>query len=139
MKKIQIELFALSSSLPKDSVIELARKHGFQVFDSDAVASKFQLELAYLHAVEAFKEKRNITNDLMLEWLVRASGKRQIKEAIHYIGCKNPNKILIGFDKEKTSMTKKKILEIIKGKEIKWKEKNDEEIIGKMVELEIEE
>ncbi len=139
MKKIQIELFALSSSLPKDSVIELARKHGFQVFDSDAVASKFQLELAYLHAVEAFNEKRNITNDLMMEWLVRASGKRQIKEAIHYIGCKNPNKILIGFDKEKTSMTKKKILEIIKGKEIKWKEKNDEEIIGKMVELEIEE
>ncbi|MEM3369474.1 MAG: KEOPS complex subunit Cgi121 [Candidatus Micrarchaeia archaeon] len=139
MERIDVELFASSSDLTKDKILECSRKYGFQVFDLDSVVSRFQLKLAYYHAINAFEEKRNITNDLMLEWLVRASGKRQIKEALNYIGLKNPNRIAIGFDRNKIKMKKEKILDLIKGKEIEWKDKDDSKIISEMVELEIEE
>ncbi|MEM3455376.1 MAG: KEOPS complex subunit Cgi121 [Candidatus Micrarchaeia archaeon] len=139
MERIDIELFASSSDLTKEKILEYSRKYKFQVFDLDSVVSRFQLKLAYYHAINAFKEKRNITNDFMLEWLVRASGKRQIKNAIDYLGLKNPKRIVIGFDKNKTDIKKEKILELIKGKEIEWKDKDDSRIIRDMVELEIEE
>lgn len=139
MERIDIELFASSSDLTKEKILEYSRKYKFQVFDLDAVVSRLQLKLAYYHAMAAFEEKRNITNDFMLEWLVRASGKRQIKNAIDYLGLKNPKRIVIGFDKNKTDIKKEKILELIKGKEIEWKDKDDSRIIRDMVELEIEE
>ncbi|MEM4133753.1 MAG: KEOPS complex subunit Cgi121 [Candidatus Micrarchaeia archaeon] len=139
MERIDIELFASSSDLTKEKILEYSRKYKFQVFDLDAVVSRFQLKLAYYHAMAAFEEKRNITNDFMLEWLVRASGKRQIKNAIDYLGLKNPKRIVIGFNKNKTDIKKEKILALIKGKEIEWKDKEDSKIISDMVELEIEE
>ncbi|MEM3408366.1 MAG: KEOPS complex subunit Cgi121 [Candidatus Micrarchaeia archaeon] len=136
---MDIELFASSSDLNKEKILEYSRKYKFQVFDLDSVVSRFQLKLAYYHAMTAFKEKRNITNDFMLEWLVRASGKRQIKNAINYLGLKNPKRIVIGFDRSKTDIKKEKILQLIKGKEIEWKDKDDLKTIRDMVELETEE
>lgn len=135
----RIEVIPISSGLSKDKILELSKEYKFQVFDLESISNRFQIQLAYFHSVEAFKEKKNITQDLMLEWLVRASGERQIKNAIKSIGLKDAKGMIVAFDRAETKLDRKKLLKLLEAKEIKWNERDDPKIISKMVELEIEE
>ncbi len=60
-----------------------------QLMDADGIAGKNHAVHAAIHAIKSFARKENISNDLGLEILVRASGQRQISEAIQMLGIKN--------------------------------------------------
>lgn len=57
-----------------------------QFFDAELVAGWQHLYFAVLNAVNAFKNKLNISNNLGIEILLYASAQRQIKEAVELIG-----------------------------------------------------
>ncbi len=57
-----------------------------QFFDAKLVASWQHLYFAALNAVNAFKSKLNISNNLGIEILLYASAQRQIREAVKLIG-----------------------------------------------------
>jgi len=61
-----------------------------QLFDVKLVAGWQHLYFAALNAVNAFKNKLNISNNLGIEILLYASAQRQIKEAVKLIGI-HPN------------------------------------------------
>ncbi len=61
-----------------------------QFFDAKLVAGWQHLYFAALNAVNAFKNKLNISNNLGIEILLYASAQRQIKEAVKLIGI-HPN------------------------------------------------
>jgi len=56
----------------------------FQILDGDVVATEKHI----LHAINQAKSKEPITNSFWMEILVRASGQRQISNAIEIIGVK---------------------------------------------------
>lgn len=60
-----------------------------QLMDADGIAGTNHAVHAAIHAIKSFARKENISNDLGLEILVRASGQRQISEAIKMLGIKN--------------------------------------------------
>ena len=57
-----------------------------QFFDAKLVAGWQHLYFATLNAVNAFKNRLNISNNLGIEILLYASAQRQIKEAVKLIG-----------------------------------------------------
>lgn len=61
-----------------------------QFFDAKLVASWQHLYFAALNAVNAFKNRLNISNNLSIEILLYASAQRQIREAVKLIGI-NPH------------------------------------------------
>lgn len=60
-----------------------------QLFDASFVAGFDHLHFAALNALNAFKSKTNISNNLAMEVLLYASAQRQIKEALNLIGVKH--------------------------------------------------
>jgi len=79
----------------------------FQILNADVVATKKHV----LHAINQAKTKKPIAKSFWMEILVRASGQRQIHEAIKIIGAKDGNVCLICEDEE----TFRKIYELIGG------------------------
>ena len=75
-----------SKALGKE-VIEEYR--ALQVIDSKYVFGREHLEFAFSQAEKAFQRKTNISKDLMMEVLVRASAQRQIKKALEIYGVQN--------------------------------------------------
>ncbi|ENN95695.1 KEOPS complex Cgi121-like protein [Methanocaldococcus villosus KIN24-T80] len=69
---------------------------GFQILDADKIATKKHI----LHAINQAKTKKMITKDFWMEILVRASGQRQISEAIKIMGAKDGNVCLVCEDEE---------------------------------------
>jgi len=61
-----------------------------QFFDAELVAGWQHLYFAALNAVNAFRNKLNISNNLGIEILLYASAQRQITEAVRLIGI-HPN------------------------------------------------
>ena len=59
-----------------------------QLLNADGIAGEEHILHATHQAIEAFKRKDNIANDLGLEICVRASGQRQISKAIKLLGLK---------------------------------------------------
>jgi tRNA threonylcarbamoyladenosine modification (KEOPS) complex Cgi121 subunit len=57
-----------------------------QFFDAKLIAGWQHLYFAVLNAVNAFKSKLNISNNLGIEVLLYASARRQIKEAVKLVG-----------------------------------------------------
>lgn len=66
-----------------------------QVIDSRYVAGKEHLEFALAQAEKAFQRKTNISKDLMMEALVRASAQRQIKKALETYGVQNSKSVYV--------------------------------------------
>jgi len=128
----------VSSELTKDEILSIARKHNFQAFDLDSVKSEFQLNLAFYHAEKAFEQNSNISKDLMLEFLIRVAGVRQIKQAIERVGVKNPKKLLIAFFPSVSNLSSEEIIKMLKAKKIRWKQRDDRNEIQRMVELQLE-
>ena len=60
-----------------------------QLMDAEGIAGKYHAEHATIHAIKAFSRKENISKDLGLEICVRASGQRQISQALKMLGLKN--------------------------------------------------
>jgi tRNA threonylcarbamoyladenosine modification (KEOPS) complex Cgi121 subunit len=60
-----------------------------QFFDAKLIASWQHLYFAVLNALNAFKNKLNISNSLGIEILLYASAQRQIKEAVSLIGIRS--------------------------------------------------
>lgn len=58
------------------------------LLDSRLVYGEDHIKSAVNHAIRAFQEKRNTSNSLSLEILLYASGKKQLKEAIEFMGIK---------------------------------------------------
>ncbi|ACV24196.1 KEOPS complex subunit Cgi121 [Methanocaldococcus fervens] len=79
----------------------------FQILNADLIATKKHV----LHAINQAKTKKPIARNFWMEILVRASGQRQIHEAIKIIGAKDGNVCLICEDEE----IFKKIHELIGG------------------------
>ncbi|WP_457613755.1 KEOPS complex subunit Cgi121 [Methanocaldococcus sp.] len=79
----------------------------FQILNADVIATEKHI----LHAINQAKTKKPIAKSFWMEILVRASGQRQIQEAIKIIGAKDGNVCLICEDEE----TFKKVHELIGG------------------------
>jgi KEOPS complex subunit Cgi121 len=59
-----------------------------QFFDADLIATERHLYFAVLNALEAFKNKTNLSKSLAMETMVYASAQRQIQKAISKSGVK---------------------------------------------------
>lgn len=59
-----------------------------QLLDARGIAGKEHIYNAVLHAINSFKRKNNIANDLGMEICLRASAQRQISRAIEILGLK---------------------------------------------------
>ena len=63
-----------------------------QFFNAQLIASSEHLVFAVLNALEAFKNKTNISKSLAMETMLYASAQRQIQKAIEFLGIKTPSK-----------------------------------------------
>ncbi|CAB3287776.1 conserved protein of unknown function [Methanocaldococcus lauensis] len=79
----------------------------FQILNADLIATKKHI----LHAINQAKTKKPIAKNFWIEILVRASGQRQIQEAIKIIGAKDGNVCVVCKDED----TFKKIHKLIGG------------------------
>ncbi len=78
-----------------------------QILDADVVCGKEHIEVAYEHAKRAFEEGRNKSKSIEMELMLYASGKRQIKEAIEFIGAKEKgNYVFIFFNVDENKARK---------------------------------
>lgn len=69
-----------------------------QVLDARVVCGKEHLRIAYEHAKRAFKNGRNVCKNIEMEFMLYASAKRQIKDAIEFIGAKEEGIYAFVFD-----------------------------------------
>ncbi|WP_456419535.1 KEOPS complex subunit Cgi121 [Methanocaldococcus infernus] len=79
----------------------------FQILNANLIASKKHV----IHTINQAKSKKRIAKNFWMEILIRASGKRQIGEAINMIGARDGNVCIICKDEE----TLNKVLEKIGG------------------------
>ena len=108
-----------------------------QVLRPDRVAGAEHLFFATMNALNAFKQKTNLSKGLPMEILLYASAQRQIKNAIEMLGLKeNPGKfalVAVSSDRGKLENLLKAVLSLTKGKENetaldKWSEMKIEEL-----------
>lgn len=96
MTDMTVTVMGLSSKKPLDlkqmlkTVEKITKEYGMelQLVDASKVFGKEHLELATQKAIRAFEEKRNFGKTLAVEVLLYASGKRQISQAIKFMGLK---------------------------------------------------
>jgi len=118
-----------------------------QFFDAELIATQEHLYFAVLNALQAFKDKTNISKSLAMETILYASAQRQIKKAINRAGIKpqtqNMALVIVGDDPKQIETTNEavtkslgsepdeRVLDLTKNKEAKIKaafEITDEEI-----------
>jgi len=90
--KIQVAGFKSQITDFKQLIQDLNKfnsKYTIQLMDAEGIAGKYHAEHATIHAIKAFSRKENISKDLGLEICVRASGQRQISQALKMLGLKN--------------------------------------------------
>jgi len=93
----QMELKIIGCNGKTDNIekaLEISQKYekrygvSLLLLDSSLIYGKEHMKSAVKHAIRAFQEKRNTSNSLSLEILLYASGKKQLKEAIEFMGIK---------------------------------------------------
>jgi KEOPS complex subunit Cgi121 len=62
-----------------------------QLLNAQGIAGRDHAMHAAIHALKAFQREENIAQDLGLEICVRASGQRQISQALNLLGIKEGN------------------------------------------------
>lgn len=72
----------------------LERYKDVQLIDPRYVAGREHLEFAILQAERAFERGENISNNIFIEILVRASAQRQIKKAFEIFGLKTSGRVV---------------------------------------------
>ena len=94
-----------------------------QIFNAENTAGFKHLFFAAINAINAFNQKRNISDSLAMETMLYASGQRQIKKAIEMLGVKtgtsNIAVLLIDQGEDEIRTAENKVLEIINGKQDK--------------------
>jgi len=83
IKFVQAESFLRANRKETRLNIEL------QFFDADLVATQHHLYFAVLNALQAFRNKTNISKSLAVEAMLYASAQRQIRKAIQRCGIKS--------------------------------------------------
>ena len=68
------------------TVKELAGEACVQFFDADSIAGVDHLRFAAINALNAFKNKLNVSNSVTMETLLYASGQHQIKDSLRLLG-----------------------------------------------------
>ena len=90
-----------------------------QFFDAKHLAGPQHLYFAALNALNAFKKKTPISNNLAVEALLYASAQRQIKKAVKMLGIKKGSKevaiLIMTENRHKTSKYLRQITKIIQG------------------------
>jgi tRNA threonylcarbamoyladenosine modification (KEOPS) complex Cgi121 subunit len=118
-----------------------------QFFDAELIATQEHLYFAVLNALQAFKNKTNLSKSTAMETMLYASAQRQIQKAIIHTGIKpqtqNMAIVIVGDDPKQIETTLKvvtksvgsepdeSVLDLTKNKEAKIKktfEITDEEI-----------
>ncbi len=108
---------------------EIIKKYkNIQIIDSRNLAGEEHLKYAILHAKKAFRRGKNISNNLLVEVVVRASCQRQIRKALQIFGIRENSREVAVFgdripieifsvykcNKTKPSLNKEKIEKIKK-------------------------
>ena len=70
-----------------------------QIMDATRICGKEHIHVAYEHAKRAFEEGTNTCKNIAMELLLYASCKRQIEDAIDFIGAKDNGKYAMVFFK----------------------------------------
>ena len=129
--------FDKAESFLKINRKQIQKNVGIQFFDAELIATQEHLYFAVLNALQAFKNKTNLSNSPAMETLLYASAQRQIQKAIERCGIKPQTKsmalIIIGEDPKQIENTldaisksvccepDESVLEIKKSKEPKIK------------------
>ena len=91
-----------------------------QFFDARLIAGWKHLYFAALNALNAFKNKTNISNSVAVETLLYASAQRQINKAVELLGIKPESSqvavLAIAETKQKTATILETISELMSGK-----------------------
>jgi len=135
-----VHAVSASSGLTISEMLEVLKSEkDVQVFDACRIAGPDCIKLAFFHADMAFKEDRNLVRDRMLEVLLRASGSRQVADAVKRVGVKDPKSIIIGFKGD--AKRKARLLKKLDAKETKWgpiRAEEEKKAIERMVLLQLE-
>ncbi len=96
---------------------DIARRHSvtIQALDADRTAGAEHLRFAAEKAMRSMREGRNIANDLGLEILLYASGKRQIERALQMgisPGRNNIAIIIVGDDVERAARDVREFVQV---------------------------
>jgi tRNA threonylcarbamoyladenosine modification (KEOPS) complex Cgi121 subunit len=91
-----------------------------QFFDARLIAGWKHLYFAALNALNAFKNKTNISNSVAVETLLYASAQRQINKAVELLGIKPESSqvavLIIAETKQKTATILKTVSKLMSGK-----------------------
>jgi len=91
-----------------------------QLFDASLIAGREHLRFAVLNALNAFKNKSNISSNVAIETLLYASAQRQIKDAVELLGIKpRTNRVavlVLAQDSEQASVVLKFVSKLLGGK-----------------------
>jgi tRNA threonylcarbamoyladenosine modification (KEOPS) complex Cgi121 subunit len=109
-KFIEITGYSNISFATAEAFLKEKRKQNqttyIQFFDADLIATNEHLYFATLNALQAFKNKTNISKSPAMEAMLYASAQRQIQKAIERCGIKpkttNMAVLIIGDNKEQT-------------------------------------
>jgi tRNA threonylcarbamoyladenosine modification (KEOPS) complex Cgi121 subunit len=80
--------FAEAEELLKANRKETRENVDLQFFDAQLIATQEHLFFAALNALQAFKNKTNLSKSLAMETMLYASAQRQIQRAIQRLGIK---------------------------------------------------
>lgn len=98
---------------------DILLKHAsLQAIDASLLYGKEHVETALREAQKAFENKENLSKDLYVEIIVRASGQRHIKKAFEMFGLKNSKEMLV-IGKNRKEM--EKLIKEVEGKEFEVK------------------
>ncbi len=91
----------------------------FQLFDAKLIAGWEHLYFATLNALNAFKNKTNISKGVAIETLLYASAQRQIEKAVELLGIKPESSqvvvLILADTKDKIASTLKVVSELMMG------------------------
>jgi len=94
--------FNLAEAYLKANRKQTSQNTDIQFFDADLIATQEHLYFAVLNALQAFKNKTNLSKTPAMETILYASAQRQIQKAIERCGIKPKTKsmavIIIGDD-----------------------------------------
>jgi|Deesub1362A_J573_1020465.scaffolds.fasta_scaffold00016_173 KEOPS complex subunit Cgi121 len=93
MRNKKIHIFQLCCN--REIGPEALKKYpDIQFIDPSNIASVEQIKFAIDQAYKAFERKENLSNNFLVEVLVRASAQRQIKKALELLGLKKSRKVI---------------------------------------------
>jgi tRNA threonylcarbamoyladenosine modification (KEOPS) complex Cgi121 subunit len=111
-----IAIRSCSSRIAPAELIEKLKKYrgrnlAVQLFDYGSTINRTHILGAYLNAILAFKNNKNISNSISMEMLLFASMTRQISEAIGKIGIRSNDSFVFFSNSRPAYADFKKLLE----------------------------